>query len=51
MKLQVQSERSGHRLVQVGTARHYTCSKNIYFVGSWNTLPMAMELLLLRLNW
>jgi len=25
--------------------------KNIYFVGSWSTLSMAMELLLLRLNW
>ena len=45
------SARSGHRLVQVGTARQrYTCSKNIHFVGTEYALSIAMKLLLLRLK-
>jgi hypothetical protein len=43
--------RSGRCLANVGTARQcYTCSKNIYSVGSTSTLSIAMKSLMLRLN-
>jgi len=30
--------------------QHYTCSRNIYFVGNRSTLSIAIELVLLSLN-
>jgi len=49
--MQLWSARSGHCLVQVGTARQsYACYKNVNSVGSRITVSIAMELLLLRLN-
>jgi hypothetical protein len=48
--IQLWSARSGHCLVQVGTARQrYICSKNIYFFGNRSALSVVTKVLLLRL--